>query len=179
MTTGATRPPRPDELAQFAISSAREVSAVRLWLRLLSCTMLIERQLAGALRTRFGTTLARFDLLAQLAHARATESSGLTMSELSRRLMVSNGNVTGLVSRLVREGLIRRRTSSTDRRAQIVCLTPKGERALAEMIPDHHAWLTEMFDGLSTADRDRLYELIGDLKTSVEQSHTLGGGKWT
>lgn len=176
MTAGAVRPPIPDELTHFDGSASRELNAVRLWLRLLSCTMLIERRLAGSLRSRFGTTLARFDLLAQLAHARATESSGLTMSELSRRLMVSNGNVTGLVSRLVREGLIRRRTSPSDRRAQIVCLTPKGERALAAMIPDHHAWLAELFDGLGAAERDRLFELIGQLKSSVEQATEGGGG---
>jgi DNA-binding MarR family transcriptional regulator len=165
----------PGELTPFTSSASKEVNAVRLWLRMLSCTMLIERRLAGLLRSRFGTTLARFDLLAQLDHARRTESSGLTMSELSRRLMVSNGNVTGLVSRLVREGLIRRRTSATDRRAQIVCLTPKGERALASMIPDHHAWLAEMVDGLDAQDRDRLFDLIGRLKTSVERA-TSGGG---
>lgn len=157
-------------------ASAVDVTSVRLWLRLLSCTMLIERRLAGAMRTRFGTTLARFDLLAQLAHDRDAGSSGLTMSELSRRLMVSNGNVTGLVSRLVREGLIRRRTSATDRRAQIVCLTPKGERALAAMIPEHHAWLAELFHGLSPTERERLYELVGTLKASVHSAPTRGGG---
>lgn len=176
MTAGAVRAPEPDDVAVPSGASEEDIASVRLWLRLLSCTMLIERRLAGALRTRFGTTLARFDLLAQLAHARATESTGLTMSELSRRLMVSNGNVTGLVSRLVREGLIRRRTSTTDRRAQIVCLTPKGERALAAMIPEHHAWLTEMFQALSPKEHERLYELVGALKSSVESAPNVGGG---
>lgn len=177
MTAGAVRAsPLPDDLMVPSGASEDDVATVRLWLRLLSCTMLIERRLAGALRTRFGTTLARFDLLAQLAHARATESTGLTMSELSRRLMVSNGNITGLVSRLVREGLIRRRTSTTDRRAQIVCLTPKGARALTAMIPEHHAWLTELFQELSSKERERLYELIGALKSSVQHSPRSGGG---
>ena len=177
MSSGAVRAAAlASDLTVPAGASEGDVAAVRLWLRLLSCTMLIERRLAGELRARFGTTLARFDLLAQLAHARATESTGLTMSELSRRLMVSNGNITGLVSRLVREGLIRRRTSSTDRRAQIVCLTPKGARALSTMIPEHHAWLAELFQGLSPTERDRLYELVGALKTSVERSQGFGGG---
>lgn len=150
------------------------IPPVRLWLRLLSCTMLIERRIAGSLRRRFGTTLARFDLLAQLSHARATSPEGLTMSELSRRLMVSNGNVTGLVSRLAREGLIKRRTSPMDRRAQLVCLTPKGEQALEDMIPEHHAWLAELFDGLGPDDRTRLYEMIGLLKSAVESVPSPG-----
>lgn len=160
-----------------SLRSGEVISPVRLWLRLLSCTMLIERRLAGALRTRFGTTLARFDLLAQLAHAREGDADGLTMSELSRRLMVSNGNVTGLVSRLAAEGLIKRRTSPLDRRAQLVCLTPKGEQALAAMIPEHHAWLAELFDGVPPAERERLYELIGHLKGAVEQAPPRGGSE--
>lgn len=176
MTAGAVRAPGPDDAAIPSGAAEEDIASVRLWLRLLSCTTLIERRLAGALRTRFGTTLARFDLLAQLAHAQAAESTGLTMSELSRRLMVSNGNVTGLVSRLVREGLIRRRTSTTDRRAQIVCLTPKGERALATMIPEHHGWLREMFQELTPKEHERLYELVGALKSSIERAPNAGGG---
>ena len=150
------------------------VSPVRLWLRVLSCTVLIERRLAGALRMRFGTTLARFDLLAQLAQARDSGSDGLTMSELSRRLMVSNGNVTGLVSRLEGEGMISRRTSQADRRAQIVCLTPEGASALAAMIPEHHAWLAQLFEGLSAQEMDQLHELIGSMKSAVERAPKLG-----
>ena len=163
--TEATRVQMPDELSSRHDEAP---SPVRLWLRLLSCTMLIERRLAGGLRRQFGTTLARFDLLAQLAHARDAKLDGLTMSELSRRLMVSNGNVTGLVSRLVREGLITRRTSMADRRAQIVCLTPKGEQALRSMIPEHHTWLAELFADVQPEERKQLYELIGALKTAVE-----------
>lgn len=154
--------------------AAGGVSPVRLWLRLLSCTMLIERRLAVALRKRFGTTLARFDLLAQLDQARATHPDGLTMSELSRRLMVSNGNVTGLVARLVREGAIVRRPSPTDGRVQMVCLTPKGERALAAMIPEHHAWLAELFAAVPPDEQKRLHELVGALKGAVERASAQG-----
>jgi DNA-binding MarR family transcriptional regulator len=176
VTAGAVPASRSGDLALPTAAAEGDASVVRLWLRLLSCTTLIEQRLAGALRTRFGTTLARFDLLAQLDQARSTQSTGLTMSDLSRRLMVSNGNITGLVSRLVREGLIRRRTSTIDRRAQIVCLTPKGERALAAMIPEHHAWLSELFENVSPNERERLYELVGALKSSVEHVPPRGGG---
>ncbi|HUF30500.1 MAG TPA: MarR family transcriptional regulator [Gemmatimonadaceae bacterium] len=165
----------PDEFASPPIASgAEQVSPVRLWLRLLSCTILIERRLAGALRMRFGTTLARFDLLAQLAQSRDSGARGLTMSELSRRLMVSNGNVTGLVSRLEAEGLISRRTSTSDRRAQIVCLTPEGERALEAMIPEHHAWLAQLFEDLSPEEREQLHHLIGSMKSAVERAPKPG-----
>ncbi|HEU4566059.1 MAG TPA: MarR family transcriptional regulator [Gemmatimonadaceae bacterium] len=142
--------------------------AVRVWLRLLSCANLVETRVRGGLRRRFATTLPRFDVLAQLDHAHREGADGLTMSELSRRLMVSNGNLTGLTERLRREGLVSRAPARDDRRAQVVRLTPAGRRALAAMAPEHHAWIEAMFEGLDERDREMLYRLLGKLKTSVE-----------
>src|SRR5690606_27983370 len=95
--------------------------------------------------------------------------AGLTMSELSRRLMVTNGNLTSLVERLVQEGTVRRNPSPTDRRTQIVQLTPAGKEALDAMTPDHSAWITEMFAALSPDDRAQLHALLGKLKDSLQQ----------
>ena len=145
---------------------------VRLWLRLLSCTNRIEGRIRGRLRERFRTTLPRFDLLAQLAAAEGDGEVGLTMTALSRRLMVTNGNVTALIGRLEREGLVRRATVQGDRRALLVRLTPAGRRALDAMTPDHRAWLERMFAGLSGDERARLHELVGKLKASVEREET-------
>ncbi len=141
--------------------------SVRLWLRLLSCTNAIEGRLRSELRRRFDATLPRFDVLAQLDHAEREGGAGLTMSELSRRLMVSNGNVTGLVERLDREGLVTRARATSDRRRQVVRLTSAGRRALRAMLPEHNAWVAQMFDGLSASERTRLYELVGKLKSNV------------
>lgn len=143
---------------------------LRLWLRLLACTNLIESRVRARLREDFDTTLPRFDMLAQLDAASADSPAGITMGELSRRLMVTNGNVTGLTERLVQEGLVKRKVSAKDRRQQRVALTPQGRRALAAMVVDHKRWIDEMFSGLHAADVQRLYELIGRLKDSVQAS---------
>jgi len=141
--------------------------AVRTWLRLLACTTLIEREVRGRLRERFETTLPRFDVLAQLDAAEREAMRGLTMSELSQRLMVTNGNLTGVVERLAHERLVSRAASPSDGRVQIVRLTAAGKRALDTMTPEHHAWIDEMFAGLSPDERAQLFALLGRLRASV------------
>lgn len=145
-----------------------ERSILRTWLRMLACTNIIEGRVRGALREKFDTTLPRFDLLAQLDAATAEAPRGLTMSELSRRLMVTNGNLTGLVDRLAREGLVARAVSAPDRRAQMISLTAAGKRALDAMTPDHASWVRDMFMGLTDTDRRQLYSLLGKLKRSAQ-----------
>ena len=157
----ATRALRPT-------SDGRE--QLRLWLRLLACTNLIESRVRTRLREDFDTTLPRFDMLAQLDTASADAPQGITMGALSRRLMVTNGNLTGLTERLVQEGLVKRKVSAKDRREQRVALTPHGKRALAAMAAEHKRWIDGMFSGLDATDVQRLYELIGRLKDSVQAS---------
>jgi DNA-binding MarR family transcriptional regulator len=137
--------------------------ALRLWLRLLACTTLIEGRVRGRLRERFATTLPRFDLMAQLARS----PEGLRMGELSRRLMVSGGNVTGIVAALVKEGLVERRAIPGDRRAHAVRLTPEGARAFAAMAAEHERWVQDLLGGLAAADRERLHGLLGKLKDTL------------
>ncbi|MDQ6736745.1 MAG: MarR family transcriptional regulator [Gemmatimonadota bacterium] len=148
-------------------TQADDRSVLRTWLRLLACTNIIENRVRTSLRAQFDTTLPRFDLLAQLDAAAMESPRGITMSELSRRLMVTNGNLTGLVERLAREGLVTRTASLPDRRAQIVSLTPEGKRALDSMTPEHAGWVRDMFEGLSDSDRHQLYTLLGKLKRSA------------
>jgi DNA-binding MarR family transcriptional regulator len=137
--------------------------ALRLWLRLLTCTLLIERRIKGRLRDSFAMTLPRFDLMAQLERA----PGGLKMSELSRRLMVTGGNVTGLTDQLVEEGLVERRRVPGDRRAHAVSLTAAGRKAFQAMAEEHERWIIELMADLSSGDRDRLYALLGRLKRGV------------
>ncbi len=146
-------------------------AALRIWLRLLACTNLIEGRIRRQLRHRFATTLPRFDVLAQLDAAARDLGRGLTMSELSRRLMVTNGNLTGLVGRLVKERVVSRTTLPTDRRHQLVRLTPTGKRVFQKMVPENRAWIEEIFARLSHPERAQLYELIGKLKDSVQALH--------
>lgn len=144
--------------------------ALRVWLRLLACSSIVEGTVRSRFRDEFGITLPRFDVLAQLDAAARDDVQGLTMSELSRRLMVTNGNLTGLIERLVEEGLVHRAASTTDRRSQIVRLSGAGRRALDAMAPRHEQWIDEMFADLSDDDRTQLYALLGKLRTSVKQS---------
>lgn len=143
-------------------------TGLRLWLKLLATANLIEAEIRRRLRERFGTTLPRFDLLAQLERV----EDGLLLGELSRRMMVSNGNMTGLVERLVRSGLIERNLSEADRRAVRVRLTAEGRRVFAEMAAAHADWVAELFakvpEDEQKALRSRLRRLEASVRTAVE-----------
>jgi DNA-binding MarR family transcriptional regulator len=134
--------------------------ALRLWLRLLTCTQIVEKQVRGLLRERFDTTLPRFDLMAQLERA----PDGLKMNELSRRMMVTGGNVTGITDQLVSEGLVERIDVAGDRRAYRVRLTPRGRKLFHEMARQHENWIVEAFAGLSDKDVSTLHRLLGKVK---------------
>jgi DNA-binding MarR family transcriptional regulator len=136
-------------------------SALRIWLRLLTCTQLIEKRVRAGLREEFGTTLPRFDLMAQLERHR----EGLKMNELSRLLMVTGGNVTAIVDQLEKEGLVERLDEPADRRAFCICLTKSGEKSFAEMARAHERWVVELLSGLSRREHDELLKLLAKLKS--------------
>lgn len=144
---------------------------LRLWLRLLTCTTLIENEVRRRLRDNFDITLPRFDLLAQLDRT----PDGMTLGELSQRMMVSNGNITGLVDRLVSQGLIRRRPSPTDRRVQIVSLTPEGRRFFRTMARDNADWIGQIFADLTPGDISALMAALAKTKASARKSVGHGG----
>ena len=133
---------------------------LRLWLRLLTCSQLIEKRVRAGLREHFDTTLPRFDLMAQLER----HPDGLKMKELSHRLMVTGGNVTGITDQLVAEGLVERTGVEGDRRAFRVRLTERGRRAFTQMAEQHEHWIVEAFEGLSPRDLEQLYKLLGKVK---------------
>ena len=136
---------------------------LRLWLRLLSSTNLISTEVRRRLRTQFDVTLPRFDLLAQLDR----EKEGLRLGELSKRMMVTNGNVTGLVERLMKEGLIRRESVDGDRRVGLVTLTRAGRAAFSRMAAAHELWLAELLADLAPTDIDLLMKGLAAVKRSV------------
>ena len=147
------------------IARAGDHRALRIWLRLLTCTQLIERQVRSRLRSQFDTTLPRFDLMAQLERHR----EGLKMNELSRLLMVTGGNVTAIVDQLEKEGLVER-LESADRRAWLVRLTKSGERAFIEMARAHEEWVVELLAGLSRRDQDELLRLLARVKVNAVEA---------
>jgi DNA-binding MarR family transcriptional regulator len=134
--------------------------ALRLWLRLLTCSQLIEREVRARLQARFDTTLPRFDLMSQLWRY----PDGLKMNELSRHLMVTGGNVTGVVDPLEKDGLVERTPEPADRRAYRVRLTRAGRKAFAEMARAHEGWVVEMLGGLTRKEQAQTYRLLARMK---------------
>lgn len=147
---------------------AEHPEALRLWLRLLTCTQLVEKQVRGGLREQFDTTLPRFDLMAQLER----EREGMKMNELSRRMMVTGGNITGITDQLVTEDLVERVPVPGDRRAYRVRLTGKGRKQFSEMAHAHESWVLNAFAGLSAREVATLHRLLGKVK-----QHTLSVAK--
>ena len=139
--------------------------ALRLWLRLLTCTQLVEKQVRSQLREQFNTTLPRFDLMAQLERS----PDGLKMNELSRRMMVTGGNVTGITDQLVAEGVVERVDVEGDRRAYRVRLTPRGRKVFSDMARQHEGWIVSAFAALSPREVESLHKLLGKVKQHQTQ----------
>jgi DNA-binding MarR family transcriptional regulator len=142
--------------------------SLRLWLKLLGCTVIVEKRLRARLDEEFATTLPRFDVLAALER----HPEGLRMSALSEFLMVSNGNVTGVVSRLIDDGLVTRTVDRADRRSATVRVTRKGREAFLKMAAANERWMDDMFADLSAAQIEQLMRLLGQVRRSID-AHTV------
>jgi len=147
MTLAAKPAPRP---AVRPVGKQR----LRLWIRLLRATRAIEAELRERLRVQFQMTLPQFDVMAALARA----ESGMTMTELSRKLMVSNGNVTGIIDRLVNDKLVLRQAPAEDRRSFVVRLTPKGAAQFAVVAKAHEEWVNKLLADFGSDETDQLIE---------------------
>jgi DNA-binding MarR family transcriptional regulator len=139
---------------------------LRLWLRMLTCATLIEREVRQRLREEFQITLPRFDLMAQLEKS----PTGMTVGEVSQRLMVSNGNVTTVVTGLVEEGLVDKRPAPHDKRVQIISLTAAGRKLFRIMAARHEEWIAELLAGLSDEDVVLLMIQLKKTKASIQQA---------
>jgi DNA-binding MarR family transcriptional regulator len=158
------------ECARMPLDAETRVTAdhhesLRVWLRMLACTNLIGNHVRQKLQAQFGTTLPRFDLMAQLERA----PEGLKMGELTQRLMVTGGNVTGITDMLEEEGLVLRETDPDDQRAFRVKLTKEGETQFQRMAAAHERWVVGLFEDLTAKQKTHLAELLAALKTSTTQ----------
>jgi DNA-binding MarR family transcriptional regulator len=145
---------------------------LRLWLRLLTCTTLIEIEIRKRLRAQFDETLPRFDLMAQLERV----EHGMTLSEVSKRMMVSAGNVTSLVERLAQAGYLERRTAPNDRRSQLIRLTRAGRAHFGRMAAAHEQWIAELLSELRGRDMAAAMAELAKVKQSVSRA-IEGSGK--
>lgn len=148
------------------VNEKRKKASLRTWLRLLSCEAIIEQNLRSMFRSQFQVTLPQFDVLAELEHA----SRPLTMSELSLELMVSNGNITGVIDRLVTLGLVRRERAEHDRRIQYIQLTTVGSKDFKRMAKQHEIWISELFSGMNLDEMKRAQTLLVKLRNSVTKN---------
>lgn len=142
--------------------------ALRLWLRLFTCSTMIAQHVGSALKREFGSSLPRFDLLAQLDRS----PDGLRMTELSKRTLTTGGNITWLVRALESEGLVTRKVAASDRRAAVVRLTPAGRRHFAGMARAHERWIINFFSSLSAGERRTLLSLLGTVKQGFRPTRT-------
>jgi DNA-binding MarR family transcriptional regulator len=147
-------------------SAHSDKSDLRAWLRLLSSMTLIETELRSRLRIHFQTTLPRFDFLAALDKAQEP----LTMGEISKRSMVSNGNITGVADRLDEEGLITRYRAESDKRTQYVELTAQGQLEFGKMASEHGKWIAAAFADLSEVEVQALMQLLAKVKVSARRN---------
>ncbi|MCZ7559564.1 MAG: MarR family transcriptional regulator [Burkholderiaceae bacterium] len=168
MPTPDSPPSPPDHETRL---QAHDHTALRLWLRLLTCTSLIETSVRQILRADFDSTLPRFDLLAQLER----HPQGLRMSELSQRLMVTGGNITALADQLEAEGLLRRKPVSDDRRAVRLELSAAGRKRFAEMAEGHERWIVSLFEALSHDEQRQLLTLLARLKPGLVEGKRRAG----
>ncbi|XLZ72545.1 MarR family transcriptional regulator [Massilia sp. SR12] len=134
--------------------------SLKLWLRMLSCTTKIEAEIRSRLRTEFGITLPRFDLMAQLER----HPEGLRMGELSKRMMVTGGNITGITDQLEQEKLVLRVPDPKDGRAFSVKLTAAGRKAFSEMAEVHERWVAELLQDITQEDKGQLIDLLSQMK---------------
>ena len=160
-----------EELGHEARAGREDHAMLKLWLRMLASTTQIEAEIRRRLRERFGISLARFDYMAQLYRYQ----DGLKMRALSRYLMVTGGNVTGLTDELERDGLVLRAGSPDDGRAWILRLTPKGRASFAAMASEHEQWIRELFGGLDAKTVQQLYSHLGALRVHLVRSDRTAG----
>ncbi len=160
---------RAQELGHEGRAGSGDHAVLKLWLRMLASTTHIEAEIRRRLRERFDISLARFDYMAQLFRY----EEGLKMRALSRYLMVTGGNVTGLTDELERDGLVVREASPEDRRAWIVRLTPKGRRAFVAMAQEHEEWILELFAGMDAKTVQQLYSQLGALRVQLMRVEKL------
>lgn len=146
-------------------SLPEEAQHRRAWLGLVRCFSSIERVLMRRLSDEFNSSLPRYDVLTALALA----PEALTMGELASMLMVTKGNITGVVARLKKEGLVRKAASETDRRVQSVTMTKKGRELWGAMHAHYDRTVAEVLSGQSREDLRALTQVLEATRLAIQE----------
>lgn len=150
-------------------TATRSKQSLRMWLRLLVCESIVEQHIRAKLRNEYNITLPQFDVLAELDYI----GKPMSMTDLSKQLMVSNGNVTGVIDRLARDAYVKRMPAKNDRRVQLIKLTDKGIKSFQEMAKQHEHWIAELFYEIPVKDMEQLTVLLA--KSVETLKATLAG----
>ena len=140
---------------------------LRLWIRLLRAAHTIEAELREKLKGEFGSTLPRFDVMSALHR----QPDGMLMTDLSRYLLVSNGNVTGIIDRLVSDGFVQRTKRDGDRRTSVVRLTESGVSSFRKMAEAHEGWVDGLLNGVNPSEARTLAAMLKNFRSEWEDSH--------
>jgi DNA-binding MarR family transcriptional regulator len=157
--------PEAAPFTEKAAGASHSKQSLRVWLRLFSCATVVEKTVRARLEAEFDTTLPRFDALAALER----HSDGLTMTALSDAMMVSSGNVTGVIARLIDDGWVTRETHESDRRVSTVRLTAKGRQRFLAMAAAHERWIDELFADVGDTQAKQLMATLADVRRSIER----------
>jgi len=158
--------PRSSRIESSTSSKTRSKQTLRLWLRLFSCQSMIEDRIRTLLRNQHGITLPQFDVLAELENV----DRSLTMTELSKLLVVSNGNITGVIDRLERDQFLTRIRSEKDRRVQHIRLTSQGKARFLKIAAEHEQWVAQLLSDINPKEVDQMIELLKNTKESILNS---------
>lgn len=144
--------------------------SLRLWLQLITLTTVVEKKIRRNLKMEFETTLPRFDIMATLERS----SKKMTMGELTKKLLVSKGNVTGVVASLVKQGLLKRERDEGDKRTHYLSLTARGRREFAKQAKAHQSWINDYFSGLEKGQLSAMVDQLSKLKETTSQNQERG-----
>lgn len=149
------------------------ISNKKLWLQLLRSVNRLENELNSRMRRETGISLAKFDALAALYFAK----SGMTMSEITKELLVTNGNTTGLITRLVKDGFVEKWALPTDRRIYNISITPKGKKIFKAALTMHDVWIDELMSGIDEEDRNYFYRFSMTVDKNINKQEEKTGSK--
>lgn len=156
-----------DNLDEQLAPDSNTKKSLRAWLYLMKCAKGMEQEMSDRFRESYNSSFSRFDVMAHLHHA---GEKGISTSQLGGRLLASKGNITRLLDRMEKDGLVSRQTSSRDRRISNVSLSKKGVELFSQMAKEHEAWSHELFDVFSEEEKDLLVKLLKTVKSSMDNA---------
>ena len=142
----------------------RHSDGLKLCIELIRCSSQLDRIIDRNLRSKFGQSISRFDLLAQLQRV---GESGLSIGELGKRLISAKGNITGLINRMIKDELLLKTAKIGDRRSFNIKASAKGSQLFKQMADSHAQWVYELFADIDLESMNNMTYLLGDIRGAL------------